>query len=151
LQRRAFYCDTDSVIFIQPNDQPALVETGDCLGAMTSEMKPGLHSEEFVSGGPKNYANRTVNPTTGKRDTACKVRGITLNYSAYKLVNFHFIRDMILRADESEKVMAHTGNKIKLMRAGGIINIVTEPDDKVFRVSFFKRKRLAVNTSVPFG
>jgi hypothetical protein len=35
----ALYCDTDSVVFIQPDDQPALIETGDCLGAMTSELK----------------------------------------------------------------------------------------------------------------
>jgi hypothetical protein len=35
LHQRALYCDTDSVIFIQNDDQPALVETGDCLGLMT--------------------------------------------------------------------------------------------------------------------
>jgi hypothetical protein len=66
LQQRALYWDTDSVIFIQPVDQPALIETGDCLGAMT-ELKEDLHIEEFVSGGPKNYACRTVNPATGER------------------------------------------------------------------------------------
>jgi hypothetical protein len=91
LKQMALYCDSESVIFIQPDDQPALIETGDCLGAMT----PGLHIEEFVSGGPKNYAYRTVNPTTGVRETVCKVRGITLNYSASKLVNFDAMRDMI--------------------------------------------------------
>jgi hypothetical protein len=37
LQQSAFYCDKDSVIFIQPDDQPALIETGDCLGAKISE------------------------------------------------------------------------------------------------------------------
>jgi hypothetical protein len=52
LQQRALYCDRGSVICIEPNDQPALIETGDCLGAMT-ELKPDLHIEEFVSGGPK--------------------------------------------------------------------------------------------------
>jgi hypothetical protein len=44
------YCYTDSVIYIQPDDQPAVIDTGDCLGAMTSELKQGLHIEEFVSG-----------------------------------------------------------------------------------------------------
>jgi hypothetical protein len=88
LKQKEIYCDTDSVIFIQPDVQPALVQTGDCLGAMTSELKPGLHIDEFVSGGPKNYADRIVNLATGERDTVCKVRGITLNYSAYSLVNF---------------------------------------------------------------
>jgi hypothetical protein len=87
LKQRALYCDTDSVIFIQPDDQPALIETGDCLGAKTSELKPGLHIEEFFSGGPIKYAYKTVNPSTGEHETVCKVRGITLNYSASKLVN----------------------------------------------------------------
>jgi hypothetical protein len=54
LQQGALYCDTDFVIFIQPNYQSALIETGDCLGSMTSELKPGLHIDEFVSGVPKN-------------------------------------------------------------------------------------------------
>jgi hypothetical protein len=91
LQHRALYCDTDSVIFNQPDDQPALIETGDCLGAKTSELKPSLHIDEFFSGGPKDYAYRTVNPATGERETVCKVRRITLNYSASKLVNFDVI------------------------------------------------------------
>ena len=29
LQERAIYCDTDSVLFVQPSDEAALVETGD--------------------------------------------------------------------------------------------------------------------------
>jgi hypothetical protein len=49
---------------------------------MTSELKPGLHIEDFVSGGPKNYASRTVNPARGERETVCTVRGITLIYRA---------------------------------------------------------------------
>jgi hypothetical protein len=112
-------------------NQPALIETGDCLGAMTSELKPGLHIDEFVSGGPKNYAYRTTNPATGERETASKVRGITLNYRASELVNFDVIRDMILLADESEKIMVHTEKKIKRKRAGGRINVITEAEDKM--------------------
>jgi hypothetical protein len=75
----ALYCDTDSVIYIQPDDQPALTETGDYLGAMTSELKRGFYIDEFVSGGSKNYAYRNINPTKGAHDTVCKVRCITLN------------------------------------------------------------------------
>jgi len=40
LQDSALYTDTDSVVFIQPRDGAALVEIGNCLGAMTSELKP---------------------------------------------------------------------------------------------------------------
>jgi hypothetical protein len=108
LLERALYCDIDSVTYIQPNDQQALIETVNCLGSMTSELQPGLHIEEFISGGPENYAYRTVNPATGEYETVCKFRGITLNYSASKLANFDVIRDAILRGDESEKVMGLT-------------------------------------------
>ena len=45
LKEHALYCDTDSVIFFQPRDDAALVLTGDCLGAMTSELMLG----EFIS------------------------------------------------------------------------------------------------------
>jgi len=91
------------VIYIQPKDQPFLIETGDKLLDMTSELHPSESISEFVSGGPKNYAYKIV--TQGKEEeekTVCKVRGISLNYSASKLVNFENIRDMILRAGDDE-------------------------------------------------
>ena len=77
-QERAIYCDTDSVIYVQPKDEPSLIETGDKLGDMTSELRSSESIIEFVSGGPKNYAYRIV--TEGKKrrkKTVCKVRGIT--------------------------------------------------------------------------
>ena len=81
----------------------------------------------------------------------CKVRGITLNYSASRLINFDVIKGMILRGDETEKVKVHTERKIKRKRAGGRMYIVTEPEDKMYWVSFFKRRRLHYNTFDPFG
>jgi PBP1b-binding outer membrane lipoprotein LpoB len=81
--------------------------------------------------------------------TVCEVRGITLNYNASQLVNFDRIKDMILRRDETETLTADT-EKSKRKRGNGRINI-TEPEDKVTRVSFLKRRRLNDNTSVPFG
>jgi hypothetical protein len=98
---------------------------------MTSELLPGRHIDEFVSGGRKNYAFKTVNPATGERESVCKVRGRTLNYSASKLVNFDETHDMILRGDESNEVMVHTEHKIKRKRAGVRIDIFTEPEDKM--------------------
>jgi hypothetical protein len=53
LQDKAIYCDTDSVIYIQPADAPPLVETGDKLGEMTSELKPQEIISEVVCAGPK--------------------------------------------------------------------------------------------------
>jgi len=152
LQVRAIYCDTDSVIYVQPKDEPSLIETGDKLGDMTSEMRPSESISEFVSGGPKNYAYNIV--TEGEEvKTVCKARGITLNYNASKLVNFESIREMILRTGD-DVVNVHTERKIKRKRTGGgggLVAIVTEPEDKIYRISFFKRRRLGDNMSVPFG
>jgi len=49
-----------------------------------------------VSGGPKNYAYRVLTGDGGEKNL-CKVRGITLNYSASKIINFEVISDVILR------------------------------------------------------
>jgi hypothetical protein len=75
LKESVIYCDTDSVIYIQKCGQPPAVVCGDWLGDMTSELGPEEHIEEFVSGGPMNYAYRTVNTRTLERKTVCKVRG----------------------------------------------------------------------------
>ena len=59
---------------------------------------------------------------------------------------------MILRTGD-DVVNVHTERKIKRKRmgGGGLVAIVTEPEDKIYRISFFKRRRLGDNTSVPFG
>jgi len=53
---KAIYCDTDSVIYIQPKDELSLIETGDKLVDTKSELRPSDTISEFVSGGPENYA-----------------------------------------------------------------------------------------------
>jgi len=43
------YCDTDSVIYIQPMGAgPPLIETGDKLGDITSELRPSESISEFT-------------------------------------------------------------------------------------------------------
>jgi len=107
LSENAIYCDTDSVICIQPRDEPALIETGDELGDMTSDLRPSEFISEFVNGGPKIYAYRVMTGGTGEKKTVCKVRGITLNYNASKLVNFERIKDMILRLGDRPKTVVN--------------------------------------------
>jgi hypothetical protein len=151
LQERAIYCDTDSVIFVQQSAEYPLVETGDSLGAMTSELKPSEIIEEFVSRGPKTYAYKLVNTVTGERKRVCKVRGITLNYNASRLINFDVIRDMMLGEERTLAVHSEHKNKRKRKSGEGIVSIVTEPEDKMYRISFFKRRRLCDETSAPSG
>ena len=58
---------------------------------------------------------------------------------------------MILGTGEPT-VTIHTEKKIKRKRKGGVtVVVVTEPEDKLYRISFFKRRRLGDNTSVPLG
>jgi len=148
LQERAIYWDTDSVVYGQPRDVPAVVETGNNLGTMTSELKTSEIMEEFVSGGPINYAYKTVHAATGERKTVCKIRGITLNYSTLQLVNFKVIKDMVLDGTKMRHVIVHTETR----KTGvGIVSIITEPEDTVYRISFFKLRRLGDNSSVPYG
>jgi hypothetical protein len=95
LQEKALYTDTESVIFIQPGpkSEPTLIEMGGNSGQMHSELKEDEIIEEVVFAGPRNYAYKTYNSATGESKTVCKVRGITLNYSASQLVNFQKIKN----------------------------------------------------------
>ena len=145
LKDKAIYTDTDSVIYIQPRNEPSLMETGDNLGQMTSELKPNEIISEVVSASPKNYAYKTLNTSTGDSKTVCEVRRITLNFSASKLVNFERLKDIILAADENETVIVRTPNKMKRKRCRGGLNI-SVPEE-----CFLKRMRLNDNTSLPFG
>ena len=116
LQEKALYFDTDSVVCVQPRGEPGLVNTGDCLGAMASELKSGHYICDFVGACPKIYAYKTVNSVSCEQTTVCKVRGITLNYKASPLINFEKIREMILNKDDKETVTVRTEKKIKRKR-----------------------------------
>ena len=154
LKERALYCDTDSVVYIEQSDGAAQVEIGECLGAMTSELKPNEIISEFVSGGPKNYAYKTFNSVKEAEKTVCKVKCITIKYNASQLVNFENIKEMISRGDKKETLTVHTQRKIKRKRGkggDGRVNIISEPEDKTYRISFFNRRRLDDNSSIPFG
>jgi hypothetical protein len=153
LRERALYTDNDSVIYTQPRDGTELVKTGDCLGAMTSELEPGEYISEFVFAGPKNYAYRSWHTVPGAETTVCKVRGFTLNYIAPQLLNSQSIKQMILNGNEQANFTVLNARKIKRKRGKsgeGRMQIVTESEDRVYRVSFLNRRRLKDNTSLPF-
>jgi hypothetical protein len=117
---------------------------------MTSELKPGYHICEFVCAGPKNYAYKTVDPVTGGQTTMYKVRGVTLNYSASQLVNFETIKQMILNRVDEDTVTVRTEKQIRRKREKEGVHVITEHEEKIYKVSFLKRRRLLNNSSVPF-
>jgi len=106
---------------------------------MTSELKSSKFIEEFLSAGPTNYAYKIVDSATGELKTVCKFRATKLNYNNSNLVNFEIIKVMILGKTETEEVNLNTEKKIKRKRkAGGdVVSIITEPEDKLYRISFF--------------
>jgi hypothetical protein len=81
---------------------------------MINELESDEYIEDFVSGGPKNYAYKT-----SKKKTVCKVRGITLNYATAQLVNFDSIRNMILCTDATDVITVRTERKIKRKKRKG--------------------------------
>jgi hypothetical protein len=60
---------------------------------------------------------------------------------------------MVLKGKEGERMelVVHTDRKIKRKKGQGGVTIVTETEDKIYRLSFYKRRRLNDNTSFPFG
>jgi hypothetical protein len=124
LQDKAIYGDTDRVIYVQPVDNSPLVETGNKFSAMTSDLETDEIICEVVCAGPKNYAYSSVNTMTAECKTVCKVRRIILNYSAFQLVSFSKMKEMILSTDADETVTVRTKNKIKRKRFNGGVNII---------------------------
>jgi len=118
---------------------------------MTSELRSTEYISEFVSGGPKYYAYKEIDTETVRATTVCEVQGISLNYSAKQFVNFDVNRDMVLEAGVEPTVTVNKWKKIKRKRMDGTVAIVTEPEYKTYGISFFKRRSLTENSSVPFG
>jgi len=147
------HCDTDTLIYIQPKgDGLPLIKTGHKLGDMTFELRSSGSISEYVCGGPNDVRVKAVDGDVREK-TVCKVRGITLNYNVSKMVNFDVIRDMILKTNERPSVVnVHTENKMKRKRARfATVAIVTETENKIYRISYFKGRRFDENTFVTFG
>ena len=149
LGESVLYCDTDSVIFRHEAGKPRKVKTGDYLGDLTDELEEfgaGSYIQEFVSGGPKNYAFLVYSPSTGTRTYKCKVKGITLNYENSRVVNFTSIRNMIL----NDNTPLHVHNPLKIKRKHGGV-VVSEPETKEYKLVFKKRRLMSDFNSLPYG
>jgi hypothetical protein len=102
------YCDTESVFYVQPEEEPRIVETWVCLGPMTSELKSDQYIKEFISGSLKKYAYEFFDRAKGvRRKMVFKVRGIMLNCAVSQFVNFDLINEMVLNAEETATVTVH--------------------------------------------
>jgi len=58
---------------------------------------------------------------------------------------------MILSKKDDETLIVRTENKIKRKTIDGVVHLISEREDKTYRVSFLKRRLQSENTSLPFG
>jgi hypothetical protein len=134
------YVDTDSIVFVhrQGNVTPA---TGNFLGDLTNELKPGQFIREFVSLGPKSYAYQT-----NDLQTVTKVKGFTINGQTEKIINFDNMVKMLLDR-----------NVVSVFYPGGLKRVkrkfeIEECDSaKRLRFTYAKRRVNADYTTLPFG
>ncbi|XP_072377730.1 uncharacterized protein [Diabrotica undecimpunctata] len=139
---RAFYYDTDSIIYMTKlglKDLP----TGQCIGDLTDELGGGSISE-FVSGGPKNYAYKCILPD-GQQKICCKVKGISLNYAVSKTINFDKIKEMVLEKADPVSIVT------KQIQRTQDHCVITKTLEKIYRPNSTKRKFSENFTSVPYG
>jgi len=156
LQDRVLYFDTDSIIYVTDLTNPShhMIETGSSLGEMTNELKdfgPYAYIEEFVSGGPKNYAYKVMGTSDGNPAYCIKVRGISLNNSTAKKVNFETLKRLVhqfVKEKETEEVCVVT-SRIDVNRRDR--QVVTRNTEKKYRVVYDKRIVRDDFTTLPYG
>ncbi|XP_021343356.1 uncharacterized protein LOC110448805 [Mizuhopecten yessoensis] len=145
LDRRALYCDTDSVVFtVEPGQWEP--ELGDNLGDLTDEVE-GSSIVTFVTGGPKNYAYTLSKPNRDGEMSCCKVRGITLNYKNSLEINHETVKDMVCGKKEKVTVC----DDLKICRDKQSCNLLTKIETKDYKIVFDKRVISDKYVTLPYG
>jgi len=156
LNERVMYFDTDSVVYLSDLKKHGQYEVpiGTSLGEMTDETREfgeGAIIDEFVSGGPKNYAYKVVVPNKKEPTFVTKVRGITLSNTTSKRVNFKSLRRMVKQYVQLGKKEEINIVSTRIDRKNRTNKIVTRPAVKRFRVVYDKRIVKRNFTTVPYG
>ncbi|CAC5397933.1 unnamed protein product [Mytilus coruscus] len=142
LDERVLYTDTDSCIYVSKKGKPE-PPLGNYLGELTSEIPADEeYIVEFVSGGPKNYAYRTLKSET------CKVKGFTLNFTNSNIVNFNSVKDMITCNRDMCKALT---NPTKICRLPNQRKIFSREEKKKYKFTYDKRVILPNFNTVPYG
>lgn len=140
---RVLYMDTDSIIYLTSPFDTYTVPFGDYLGDMTDELN-GSYITEYISCGPKQYAY-----TTADGGECLKIRGITLDNDASKLLNYQTLKDLLFAwlngEDPNIEIVkpqiARTPNR----------DIVTQPMKKTYAFVYDKCVVMPDYTCLPFG
>lgn len=155
---RLLYVDTDSNIFVHsPGD--VVPPTGNFVGGLTSELKPGQFIRKFVSlgrmqqkfysrkktltflfPGPKSYAYQTNN-----LQTVCEVKGFTLGGHAEAIIKFE---SMLAMLNGSGPFVVPYPNALVRNKRKYKINQVDQ--SKRFAMTYDKRRNTEWET-LPYG
>lgn len=140
---RLLYVDTDSIMFIQNKYDKPLLDTGRYLGELTNEIPDGWEMILFIGLGPKNYAYRIREISTGKVKDVLKIRGITLNYRTKDEITLDHFYDLV--TEKTQKKVIFSPNNIR--RKPGFV-IVSRPETKTHQVTKSKRRRIIENVTI---
>jgi len=156
LNDRVMYFDTDSVVYTTDLSKRRQYEVsvGNSLGDMTDEMREfgdGAVLEEFVSGGPKNYAYKVIVPGQQQPVFVTKVRGITLSNTTSRRINFQSLRRMVKKYVERGETDQINIISNRIDRKQKTNRVVTRPAVKKFRIVYDKRIIRRDFTTVPYG
>lgn len=148
LGNRVLYYDTDSVFYVaKPNEYDP--PTGEFVGDMTNELDcygEGSYITEFVSGGPKNYSYNVFSTKKNAIESVCKVKGIRLNHSTNKKINFKAMKALV-EGTEEDKILVEQTN----FRRTKTHEVQTVNDPKKYRIRAEKRQFFEDYTSLPYG
>ncbi|KAH7709385.1 C25F9.2 protein [Aphelenchoides avenae] len=112
------YTDTDSVIFLCPRGK-CPIQQGDVLGAMKSEY-PKHEILEFICGGAKQYGLKLALKSDPSEITySLKYRGITLDDSAAKEMQFDTLKAQVLNYPNARSIFVDT-RRFELSKVGEI-------------------------------
>ena len=147
LGESVIYYDTDSVVFkCHKTDDLSNLPIGNYLGQLTPEVPVSDgHIVHFCSGGPKNYAYRTLSGSE-----VCKVRGFTLNWTNSQLINFEAIKNMVCSSHRHEENILVT-NPYKISRHARKRKLYNRTEQKKYKMVYNKRRILPNLDTVPFG
>ena len=147
LKERVLYYDTDSCVYVSHDYEEYEPELGNFLGQMTDELDSygkGSYIQTFISGGPKFYAMRILDPT-GKYHDICKIKGVSLNSSTADKINFDSIKTMVLNNEALTL-------KFSAIRRTKTHDVVTKTNEtKTCKPNQRKRVHLDNSYSVPYG
>lgn len=153
LGRRVLYFDTDSIVYVQPDESAWEPPLGDHLGDMTDELRDygeGSYVYEFVAGGPKQYGLKIWSTSDQKTVTSVKLRGFTMDNENCKKLNFENLKrcvDAFVKENRIETIWVRNDQIVKTKDR----RVFTEKRQKNYKVVYDKRVLGRNYDTLPYG